>query len=474
MATGSITTAASRRRSIPGDAALIWLIPAALYYGLLLTAGSSGLFGPVTLGHAFNSMLLHLLHGRFDVDPATIGGEGYLRDGAVYAYFGIFPALFRALFLWLPNFATTDFTRVACLAAVVTMAGAKVMSVRLMWRQARAQAPSLLLAAMIAAVLLSGPQVQFLRPSIYQEVELWAGAFSAIFVYLVLRGLCDEDGFSPPLLTTMAAVAGLCLLTRVSNALGLYAAFGFIWLCVAWRAWKSRRPLAGLVLPISVLAVFVVATAVVNAGRWGNPLVFADFTRAMMNDQYPGRLERLQLYGEFNHARIGYLFSYYFAPFWVLRDAAGSFLWAGFEGGYAACCVELPPGSFLISDPLLIGLCVYGMGTALRKGAERRDVIAAAGLGLLLPILLILTAFSASHRYRMEFYPFFELFAFLGFARLAARPAGHSSALVGFGALVGILTGSAMWMLYMLSPFGPAGQRLGSMAISEFYLSLFK
>jgi hypothetical protein len=57
---------------------------------------------------------------------------------------------------------------------------------------------------------------------------------------------------------------------------------------------------------------------------------------------------------------------------------------------------------------------------------------------------------------------------------LAARPAGHSSALVGFGALVGILTGSAMWMLYMLSPFGPAGQRLGSMAISEFYLSLFK
>jgi hypothetical protein len=474
MATGSITTGAAGRRGTSGNAALLWLIPATLYYGVLLTAGSSGLFGSVTLGQTFNSMLLHLLHGRFDVDPAAIGGEGYLRDGAVYAYFGIFPALFRALFRWLPNFATTDFTRIACLTAVATMAGAKVMSVRLMWWRASAHAPALLLAAMIAVVLLSGPQVEFLRPSIYQEVELWAGALSAIFVYLFLRGLFDEDGFSPSLLTAMAAVAGLCLLTRVSNAIGLYAALGFIWLCVTWRAWEDRRPLAGLALPISVLTVFVVAMAVVNAGRWGNPLVFADFSRAMMNDLYPDRQVRLQLYGEFNPARIGYLFSYYFAPFWVLRDAAGGFLWAGFEGGYTACCVELPPSSFLVSDPLLIGLCVCGLGTALRKGAKGRDMVTAAGLGLFLPILLMLTAFSASFRYRMEFYPFFELFAFIGFAWLAASPTRYSSALVCFGALASILTGNVMWLLYMLSPFGPAGQSLGSMPISQFYLSVFK
>jgi hypothetical protein len=117
--------------------------------------------------------------------------------------------------------------------------------VRMMWRHGGARAPVLLLAVMIAAILMSGPQIEFLRPSIYQEVELWAGAFSAIFVYLVLRGLSADAGFSPFLLNAMAVTAGFCLFTRVSNALGLYAAFGFIWLCVARRASAARQPLPG-------------------------------------------------------------------------------------------------------------------------------------------------------------------------------------------------------------------------------------
>src|SRR5229473_7397933 len=101
-----------------GAAALFLLLPAVGYYALLLTAGgSSGLFAPVMHGLTFNSMLLHLLHGRFDVDPAVIGYEGYLRDGSVYAYFGLLPALLRAPFLLLPDFATTDFTRFSCLLA---------------------------------------------------------------------------------------------------------------------------------------------------------------------------------------------------------------------------------------------------------------------------------------------------------------------------------------------------------------------
>src|SRR5712691_3708883 len=96
--------------NLPAPALFLLLLPALYYYAFLLTmAGSTGLFQPVTYGLTFNSMLSHLLEGRFDVDPATIGPEGFLRDGAVYAYFGIFPALFRALFLPLPDFATTDF-----------------------------------------------------------------------------------------------------------------------------------------------------------------------------------------------------------------------------------------------------------------------------------------------------------------------------------------------------------------------------
>jgi hypothetical protein len=475
MAAEQLPVASPRWRVGAGqNALLLWLIPAALYYVFLLTAGAPGLFGPVQHGLTFNSMLVHLLHGRFDVDPAAIGDEGYLRGGAVYAYFGVFPALFRVLFLWLPNFAAIDFTRVACLAAVTAMAGAKLMSARLMWRQSRAQAPSLLLAVMIAAILVSGPQIEFLRPSIYQEVELWAGALSAVFVFLVLRGLYAGNGFSPHLLSAMAAFAGLCLLTRVSNALGLYAAFGLIWLCVAWRALKTKQSIAPLLPPVAVAIAFVAVTAWVNFMRWGDPLVFADFSRALINEQYPDRMGRLQRFGAFNLARIGYGLSYYFAPFWVMRDAAGNFLWWGFEDGFGAACTELPPSSFFVSDPILIGLCVYGMAAAFRNGAERRREVVLAGLGLLVPILLMLTAFGMSYRYRMEFYPFFELFAFLGFARLAAKPAGHGPNIVAITAGMGVVTAHAVWLLYMLSPLGPTGRVLESLGVVDFYKSLFQ
>jgi hypothetical protein len=34
----------------------------------------------------FNSMLEHLRHGEFDVDPALIGFEGTIRNGKTYAF----------------------------------------------------------------------------------------------------------------------------------------------------------------------------------------------------------------------------------------------------------------------------------------------------------------------------------------------------------------------------------------------------
>ena len=119
------------------------------WYLRLLTAGGE-LFEPVSFGHTFNSMLLHLLQGRFDVDPGVVGTEGYVRDGLTYAYFGIFPALFRGLFLPLPDFAHIDFTRLSCLFAVALMAVFKAYSVLVIWREASDQSRPLLFAMMLA------------------------------------------------------------------------------------------------------------------------------------------------------------------------------------------------------------------------------------------------------------------------------------------------------------------------------------
>src|SRR6516164_10579265 len=68
-----------------------------LYYGALITNGTFNFLQPTPywVGLTFNSMLEHLLHGHFDVDPEAVGSEGFLRDGRVYAYWGIFCAVIR-------------------------------------------------------------------------------------------------------------------------------------------------------------------------------------------------------------------------------------------------------------------------------------------------------------------------------------------------------------------------------------------
>jgi len=459
--------------------ALCLLIPTVLYYGLLVTAlGSTGLFIPVTYGMTFNSMLLHLLDGRFDVDPAVIGAEGYLRDGSVYAYFGIFPALFRAPFLPLPSFATCDLTRVGCLIAGSIMALFKLLSVLLVWRRAGMPQRTVLLPLFMAVVLVSGAQIPFLRPSIFQEAMLWAGAFAAVFMFLVLYGWTREEGFTSGLMAALAAVAGLCLLTRVSTALGLYLALGSIWLWRVWQEFRASpavmpRQVAGMLLPILILLAFAGAAAIVNQARWGSPLTFADLSRALMLTQYPDRLARLHQYGEFNPVRLGYGLLYYFLPIWVLRDGSGQLLWSDYVQR-TMDSVELPPSSFLISDPLLVGLAIYGVILLLRRRGEvpMRAPIALACVGLAVPILLMLSAISMTFRYRVEFYPLFELCAFMGFFRLLEKPTRGVKLAFGGGAVISIIVAHALWVLNMLSPSGPAAKFMGHDSVIGFYASM--
>lgn len=418
-------------RSGLGIGYLVWLAPAAIWYALLLCAGSTGMTAPVPHGLVFNSMAQHLLHGRFDVDPAAIGDEGYLRGGLVYAYFGVFPALFRMLFLPLADFATTDFTRIGCLCAVLVMASFKALSVQLVARRN---------AVLLAVMLAGGAQIEFLRPSIFQEAALWAGACAAAFVYLALRGWLR--GFTPGLLGLMALAAGICLLTRVSTALGLYLALGFLWLT------DRRRAYIG---PFAILAAFAAIAGGINLARWGNPLVFADLGRALILDRFPDRLARLHEYGEFNPIRIPYAVGYYFVPVWV------EMLWAGFRDRVFDA-VELPPGSFFVTDPLLVGLAVYG---AMRR--RLWPILA----GLAVPIVLMLMAISLTFRYRLEFYPLLELAAFIGVAHLGTKARNWVIA----GAVWSIVAAQAMWVLTMLSPFGPVQSVVGPGGVFAFYLN---
>lgn len=403
------------------------------------------------LSLTFNSMLDHLLHGRFDVDPAIVGREGFTVNGRVYAYWGIWPALLRLPMAVFPGWRLLDFTIGSCLVAVAAMASVKLWTLRLI----QAEVPGLpawLGKAMAVVVLLSGAQICFLRFSLYQEVCLWAALWGALFVAAAisaqLRGLGRRE------LLVMALTAGLAMLTRVSLGIGLIAAFGGVMLVETLRARRDVQAWAArAMLPVLLLALGLAITALVNYGRWGSPLTFADYHHYNYNAWYPDRLVRMAEQGLFNVRRIPFGLVYYFAPVWVLHGPDGQLLFEATRQKWIDAA-ELPPSSFLLTDPLL--LLLGGCALFARRPQRLRARDAAIALGLAVPPLLMLCAVSMNFRYRLDFYPFFEFLAFCGLiaiGRGARGPGPRASALL---AGVSVIASLLVLAGYLVCQFGPA------------------
>lgn len=424
----------------------------------------------------FNSMLSHLLHGRFDVDPAIIGDEGFLRNGRVYSYFGIWCALLRFP-LWLAGRMNIDMTIWSCLTAVCLAAMAKVRTVLLLRRHgAQDKTAKHAVNMMLAYIVLGGSEVGYLRASIYQEVVFWAIAFASFFVYFGIKGLVAQH-FDIGTLSGMALCAGLALLTRVSTAVGLYIAIELLILVLSWQAtWKVTLEYCEdtwqrfwsffrhrMLIPIGILTVFVLVTSVINHFRWGNALSFADFHLQLETRIYTDRLPRLTKYGTFNLKRIPFSMMYYFVPAWAIRTGSGNFLFEKTQERLFDA-VELPPSTFFLTD--LLPLCfVMFLVVALRK--RRPGVflptrqLASIALGLSVPIFLLLEFTYLSYRYRMEFYPEIDFLAFLGLymvlvddklrAMYERRRIWMEAALI-----VSVVASFACLFLYLFAPFGPA------------------
>jgi len=393
-------------------------------------------------GLAFNSMAEHLLSGRFDVDPDAIGAEGFDIGDRTVSYFGIFCALLRIPLVVSPGLARTDVTWWSCLVATWLAVWFQTRAIALVWTTPSPR-QGWLAVALLLSVVLGGQHIQFLRPSIYQEPIDWAFAQSTAFIFLATRGFVTPRGFDRSTLRLMALCAGLALLTRVSFGIGLYAAFGFF----SIARWRPRAWVA----PGCILLAFVVMVGIVNAGRWGDPLTFADFSKFdLSQDAAPDRLGRLAAYGTFNVARIWLGLGYYFFPVWIWVRSDGHVLFAEVQATLMDA-MELPPGSFLLTDPLLIGLAVAGV-VAIRDRAR-----AALLLGLCAPPVLMLCAISMAHRYRMEFYPMLFMAALYGVAAAGRRmdaTRGFRAWVIG-ATVVGIVASQAMAVLDARSPWGP-------------------
>jgi len=449
------------------------LVLAYAYYAILLTDGhpTRGEHALVTrpdggLNLVFNSMAQHLLQGRFDVDPAIVAQEGFLVNGTVVAYWGISFALLRLPLALLPDGFGLDVTHLSMWVAVCLALLIKLKTLRVIFKRALGQTTGALYWLLAATLALAGPQIEFLRVNVYQEVCLWAGVLGAAFVYLVIVGLLREE-FSTKRFCGLAVIAGIALLSRVSTGMALYAACSLL-LLVTYRGAPIR-----MLAPLSILIVFGCATAFVNYERWGNPLVFADYHVYIENLHHPDRLQRMANYGLFNITRIPLSLLYYVFPVWVVRNDAGDLF---FNADYTRLFdfTELPPGTFLLTDTLLIGFFAYAVRSMILLtpgSALKRVQIAGTAAGLSVGGILMLTAISMAFRYRIEFYPLLEFGAFLGvytFLRHSRQPPGrHAVWLFGSGAIISIVGSHGVLLLYKLS--GRAGVSLASAGFWDFY-----
>jgi hypothetical protein len=402
-------------------------------YFVLVTRGKLDLFRPQRgwgpdwpTGFVFNNMLSHLLEGRFDVDPQTIGNEALVHNGRTYAYFGIFPALLRLPLVPFHALGTLPFGQVSCLAAILIggMAQAAAFAIALLGAAA-GPVPRLMLVTLLVAGLYSGPGVMLgSSSSIYDESVLWAWALSVVFVAMAMHGLLWLRRFSTGLLTSMAAVAGCCLLTRASTGMGLFAALGFLLLSLWIRRGPKPRPTIHELserlrrprfwAPLLVLAVFAAAAGAVNYGRFGNPLTFADLHEQLyIIANHPDRPSRLDRYGLFDIERLPFGILYYFFPVW--NAAFDRVLPLGGRIHELFDRLEYPASSLLLTDPLTSVLAAVGLYGLIRRRIDvSRGPAFAILAGLACPPALMLTAWYMTFRYRAEFAPFMIAAACLG------------------------------------------------------------
>lgn len=212
-----------------------------VYYLFLLSNGTLQIFAPEALDKVFDNMLVHLLHGEFNVDRNVIDYEGVTRGGKTYTYFGIFPALLRLPAMPFVDMAKAELARLSCLIAVVIYVALQLRMLLLVRNSLPAEnrIPGLLIVIGVATVL-SGPQLYILGSAwIYHEPILWGAALAAAFNLIVVRAAFGSGELNTGDLVALAALAGLALNTRVPIGVALYLGTALL---ITWTAWSRHAP----------------------------------------------------------------------------------------------------------------------------------------------------------------------------------------------------------------------------------------
>lgn len=253
----------------------------------------------------YSALWTSLAEGRFDLNPSDIPGEGFLRDGKTYSYYGLFPAVLRGLVSPLRDWRQGGLPQLSCALAAAVMATAPLWAGLRLGLQRSPQRAHFLL--FVVTIALGTPALLCLGlTDVYDEAVLWGAAWAVAFQSLLVLLFAEpaDATTSRRLLLAMSVAAGLSLHSRATTGLFVLVELGLVF---AWRRRENVR------LPMAVAAAFVLLQAGVNYERWGNPL---EFRPIQLHQAFQGteRGRRAVAHGLFAPTRVMASACYYFLP----------------------------------------------------------------------------------------------------------------------------------------------------------------
>lgn len=370
-----------------------------------VTCWSGILLFPESLNSAYDSLGAHLLQGAADVDPHSIGFEGFEFNGKVYTYFGPFPALLRIVpDLLVPRFFG-EWARLSCLFAALLSVLSFSAGLQLVLRTKGCCLPGRCVFLFLAILAFGiGSPLLYLTSSarIYHEAVLWALSGSMGAIYFLLRIFLSR-GTPRWNFFLFSLSSSVALLGKVTFGIPLC----IIALCLLLGCIHSTRKcqsnwklieIANLFYPFLPLIASCLFQMWYNYARFGSVLKFIDYSVFYVHPEAFG--------GEFNLARIPSTIYNYFRlsttffswqpPF--IRMIVPHYFKPSIFMGHLEQVLSLPIGS-----PWLVFSGTAGLVQLSKcKGRVGAKI---ACLSFLLQCALILSFYFVTQRYAAEFLP---------------------------------------------------------------------
>ncbi len=390
----------------------------------IVTQGTGRLMEAEAFGDFYDFQAKSLLEGRLDVPLEAIQFEAFVREGKVYGYFGLTPALLRLPWAGLDvGFGHWSRLYMVGYFAAALIAG-YLLLIEAVRRVSGRDVPSATETVLWTLNAGVGSTLFFLssRAYIYHEAILCGAALALWSVWAALRYLDDPRtrwwGWS-------LACGVLAVHARPSIGLFALTVLGLCAAAIVWRQWRIRKS--------GVLSrswwrqgVLVAGLAVAGIASF-NGVSYLKFRTIegcplRLNVQYDAeRLARID-------GRQFHLSNLRFATFaYLLRPDATLSPYFPYIRLSEADKTKFPEAKIDLMDPMLgfpfampalVLASIVGLIVAVRVGGVAREPVGILWLAVLPMGASMFAAIAVSHRYTADFCPFFLVTAAFGIASL--------------------------------------------------------